>query len=135
MDIGGGGFSFGGQDTDGTQTGLTASNESGSSELPESSGNPSDGIDASQPQGDLPENFDASQFGDFDPSQFGGRTPESSESPAGDAVQSPNGTLDSGTKGTSFSSAETLIQYGLGLAVIAIAFVFAVFYRRKPRRR
>ena len=131
----GGGFSFGGQDTAGTQTGLTASNESGSSELPESSGNPSDGIDASQPQGDLPENFDASQFGDFDPSQFGGRTPESSESPAGDAVQSPNGTLDSGTKGTSFSSAETLIQYGLGLAVIAIAFVFAVFYRRKPRRR
>ena len=142
MDIGGG-FSFGGQDANGNQADPAASNEGGSSALPESFGAQSGGFDFPQVQGEPPEdldasqfgNFDPSQFGDLDPSQFGEGTPESGESPAGDASQPPNGAPDAGANATSFPSSEALLQYGLSLAVIAIAFVFAVFYRRKPRRR
>ena len=134
MDIGGG-FSFGGQDAIGSQAELTASAEDGSSEPPESSGNPPDGFDASQFQGELPENFDASQFGDFDPSQFGGRAGESSESTGEDSVTSFDGFPNAGAGNASSSSIATLSQYGLSLAIIAIAFLLAVFYRRRPRRR
>ncbi len=131
----GGGFSFGGQDAIGSQAELTASAEDGSSEPPESSGNPPDGFDASQFQGELPENFDASQFGDFDPSQFGGRAGESSENTGEDSVTSFDGFPNAGAGNASSSSIATLSQYGLSLAIIAIAFLFAVFYRRRPRRR
>lgn len=131
----GGGFSFGGQDAIGSQAKLTASAEDGSSEPPESSGNPPDGFDASQFQGELPENFDASQFGDFDPSQFGGRAGEGSESTGEDLVTSFDGFPNAGAGNASSSSIATLSQYGLSLAIIAVAFLFAVFYRRRPRRR
>ena len=66
------------------------------------------GFDMSQ----LPEGFDPSEFGGgelpegFDPSDFGGG-----------------------------GSGSALAQYGLSLAVFAAAFIFALLYRRKPRRR
>lgn len=145
MDIGGG-FSFGGQSAGGNRADPTASNESESSELPESSENPSGGSDASQfggelPEdfdasqfgGELPEDFDASQFGDFDPSQFGGGTQEDGESTGEGSEPSFDGF--SGTGDANSISITTLSQYGLSLAIIAIAFLFAVFYRRKSRRR
>ena len=147
MDIGGG-FSFGGQSAGGNRADPTASNESESSELPESSENPSGGSDASQfggelPEdfdasqfgGELPEDFDASQFGDFDPSQFGSGAQGSGENAGEDSVPSFDGFPGAGTENANASSVTTLSQYGLSLAVIAIAFLFAVFYRRKPRRR
>lgn len=145
MDIGGG-FSFGGQSAGGNRADPTASNESESSELPESSENPSGGSDASQfggelPEdfdasqfgGELPEDFDASQFGDFDPSQFEGGTQAGGESAGRGSA--PSFDRFSGTGDASSTSVATLSQYGLSLAIIAIAFLFAVFYRRKSRRR
>lgn len=132
MDIGGG-FSFGGQGAGGSRAGTIASNEGGSSEAPEPSGEPSGDFDASQFGGELPEGFDASQFGDFDPSQFGGGTQEAGGSTGEGSAPSFDG--PSGTGGVSSASISTLSQYGLSLAVIAVAFIFAVFYRRKPRQR
>lgn len=134
MDIGGG-FSFGEQDAIGNQAELTASAEDGNSEPSESSENSPDGFDASQFQGELPENFDASQFGDFDPSQFGGETQGSGESTGEDSAPPFGRFTDAGTGNASSSSITTLIQYGLSLVIIVIVFLFAVFYRRKPRRR
>lgn len=132
MDIGGG-FSFGGQGANGNQAAPTASNASESSEFGEPSGNSSGGFDASQFQGELPEDFDTSQFGNFDPSQFGGGTQQDGESSGKESAPSFEGF--SGTGSASSVSITTLSQYGISLAVIAIAFLFAVFYRRKPRRR
>ena len=134
MDIGGG-FSFGGQDANQNQAEPPALAENSDSESMESSENPFGGFDTSQVQGEMPENFDASQFGDFDPSQFGSGAQGSGENAGEDSVPSFDGFPGAGTENANASSVTTLSQYGLSLAVIAIAFLFAVFYRRKPRRR
>lgn len=131
MDIGGG-FNFGGQDANGNQAG-PASNEGESSELPGPSGISSGSFDTSQFEGGPPEDFDASQFGDFDPSQFGGGTQEDGERSGEGSVPPFDGF--SGAGDANATSITTLSQYGLSLAIIAIAFLFAVLYRKKPRRR
>lgn len=134
MDIGGG-FGFGGQAVNENQAEPAAPAEGGGSELPEFSENSPEGFDASQIQGGLPENFDASQFGGFASSRFDGGTQGSSEG-TGEASAPSFDAIPGGRPGNTASSLiTTLSQYGLSLAVIAIAFLFAVFYRRKPRRR
>lgn len=124
MDIGGG-FGFDGQAANGNQADPAALTESGSAEIPESSENPSGDIDAAQFQGEMPE--------DFDPSQFGDGTQENGESAGEGSAPSFDGF--SGAEDANAISITALIQYGLSLAVMAVAFLFAVFYRRKPRRR
>ncbi len=131
MDIGGS-FNFGGQDANGNQAG-PASNEGESSELPGPSGISSGSFDTSQFEGGPPEDFDASQFGDFDPSQFGGGTQEDGERSGEGSVPPFDGFPGAGDANA--TSITTLSQYGLSLAIIAIAFLFAVLYRKKPRRR
>lgn len=132
MGTGGG---FGGQAAQENQAALTAPSGRENAGLPELSENSPDGFDASQVQSGLPDDFDASQFEDFASSRPGGETQGEGES-TGEASAPSFGGAPGGRAGNAASrQATTLSQYGLSLAVIAIAFLFAVFYRRKPRRR
>ena len=145
MDIGGGGggFDFGGLGGQGGASG-TASDSAGSSNTPQ-----------------LPEGFDPSDFAGMEPPD--GAAPEETDAAAQESAQpagaaSPAGesggdtgapssggfgsggapSFDSfpgtGTSGGG-SSGGALAQYGLSFAVFAAALLFAVLYRRKPRRR
>lgn len=131
----GAGGGFGGQAAQENQAALTAPSGRENAGLPELSENSPDGFDASQVQSGLPDDFDASQFEDFASSRPGGETQGEGES-TGEASAPSFGSAPGGRAGNAASrQATTLSQYGLSLAVIAIAFLFAVFYRRKPRRR
>lgn len=131
MDIGGGGggFDFGGQ---GGASG-TASDSAGSSNTPQ-----------------LPEGFDPSDFAGMEPPD--GAAPEETDAAAQESAQpaetaSPAGESGGDTSAPAFdsfpgtgtsagrSSGGALAQYGLSFAVFAAALLFAVLYRRKPRRR
>ena len=131
MDIGGGGggFDFGGQ---GGASG-TASDSAGSSNTPQ-----------------LPEGFDPSDFAGMEPPD--GAAPEETDAAAQESAQpaetaSPAGESGGDTGAPAFdsfpgtgtsaggSSGGALAQYGLSFAVFAAALLFAVLYRRKPRRR
>ena len=145
MDIGGGGggFDFGGQ---GGASG-TASDSAGSSNTPQLP----EGFDVSGfGGGELPEGFDPSDFAGMEPPD--GAAPEETDAAAQESAQpaetvSPAGESGGDTGAPAFdsfpgtgtsaggSSGGALAQYGLSFAVFAAALLFAVLYRRKPRRR
>lgn len=70
---------------------------------------------------------------DFDPSRFGGGTQEQPAPPefGGGQTESLPG-RDAGQAGKSY---DLLILYGICGAVLLAALLFAVFYRRRPRKR
>ena len=133
----GGGF---GSDRQAAPTG--AESDSGEKNA-ESASEPSraGSLDASQSDSEMPEGFD--------PSQFGGKNQAASDStqqPANDAPNTdaavPNGrpSTDGFPGGSSGSDGQAvpvsnLALYGLTLLVMIAAMLFAVLYRRKPRRR
>ena len=161
MNTGGGGGGFGfnaptasentsdtpdaAQDTSETQTAPDGFAEPGNT--------PSSDFDPSQFDGEMPDGFDASQFGDkppsgFDSSQLSGgsqdasgntqQTAEDTQS-GGDGNFSGRPSIGSfpGSTGSTSSaaSAKDLILYGVSLLVFAAAMLFAVLYRRRPRKR
>ena len=161
MNTGGGGGGFGfnaptasentsdtpdaAQDTSETQTAPDGFVEPGNT--------PSSDFDPSQFDGEMPDGFDASQFGGkppsgFDSSQLSGgsqdasgntqQTAEDTQS-GGDGNFSGRPSIGSfpGSTGSTSSaaSAKDLILYGVSLLVFAAAMLFAVLYRRRPRKR
>ena len=100
-------------------------------------------------------------FADFDPSQFGGEMPdgfgpsqsgEGNQDAPDDTRQAEEGTPTRGDgnsggrpsmggfpggsgSASSQASAENLILYGISLLMFAVAALFAVLYRRRPRKR
>lgn len=119
----------------------------------ESENTPSADFDPSQFGGEMPDGFDASQFNGempsgFDPSQFRGggqdasdntqQTDETAQNDSNDNSGSrPSmGSFPGGTGSTSSAaSAKNLILYGVSLLVFIAAMLFAVLYRRRPRKR
>ena len=161
MNTGGGGGGFGfnaptasentsdtpdaAQDTSETQTASDGFAEPGNT--------PSSDFDPSQFGGEMPDGSDASQFGGkppsgFDSSQLSGgsqdasgntqQTAEDTQS-GGDGNFSGRPSMGSfpGDSGSTPSTASTdnLILYGISLLVFATAMLFAVLYRRRPRKR
>ena len=133
------------QDTSETQTAPDGFAEPGNT--------PSSDFDPSQFGGEMPDGFDASQFGGkppsgFDSSQLSGgsqdasgntqQTAEDTQS-GGDGNFSGRPSMGSfpGDSGSTPSTASTdnLILYGISLLVFATAMLFAVLYRRRPRKR
>lgn len=102
---------------------------------------------ATPPQagGQMPEGFDPSQFsgempGDFDPSQFAGQmpgNPQSENKDTGNSEQTQGGFNFPGRNETANQStaAATFVTYGISFALLIAAIVFAVLYKRKPRKR
>ena len=159
MSGGGGGFGFNAptssentsdtrdaaQDTSETQT---APDVSAGSE-----NTPSSDFDPSQFGGKMPDGFDASQFGGeppsgFDPSQFSGGGQDASDNTQQTDENAQNGGNSNsggrpsmgnfpGNTGSTSSaaSAKDLILYGVSLLVFAAVMLFAVLYRRRPRKR
>ena len=162
MNTGGGGGGFGfnapttsenasdtpdaAQDTSETQT---APDVSAGSE-----NTPSADFDPSQFGGEMPDGFDASQFGGeppsgFDPSQFSGGDQDASDNPQQTDENAQNGGNgnssgrpsmgsfpgSTGSVTSSAASTENLILYGVSLLVFIAAMLFAVLYRRRPRKR
>ena len=143
MDIGGGGgFGFGGQ---GGASGTASSGSGGGfdmSQLPE-------GFDPSEfgGGGELPEGFDPSGTGEGSNPSSGEQTPAESapaesaapgggETGGGEAGGAPSfGSFPGAGSGTQSNSASALAQYAIALAIFAPALIFALLYRRKPRRR
>ena len=143
MDIGGGGgFGFGGQ---GGASGTASSGSGGGfdmSQLPE-------GFDPSEfgGSGELPEGFDPSGTGEGSNPSSGEQTPAESapaesaapgggETGGGEAGGAPSfGSFPGAGSGTQSNSASALAQYAIALAIFAPALIFALLYRRKPRRR
>ena len=146
------------QDTSETQTAPDVSAES--ENTPSSDFDPSqfggempDGFDPSQFNGEMPDGFDASQFGGeppsgFDPSQFSGGGQDASDNTRQTDENAQNGgnsnsggrqsmgNFPGSTRSTSSSaSIKNLILYGVSLLVFAVAMLFAVLYRRRPRKR
>ena len=143
MDIGGGGgFGFGGQ---GGASGTASSGSGGGfdmSQLPE-------GFDPSEfgGGGELPEGFDPSGTGEGSNPSSGEQTPAESapaesaspdggEAGGGETGGAPSfGSFPGAGSGTQSNSASALAQYAIALAIFAPALIFALLYRRKPRRR
>ena len=133
------------QDTSETQT---APDVSAGSE-----NTPSSDFDPSQFGGKMPDGFDASQFGGeppsgFDPSQFSGGGQDASDNTQQTDENAQNGGNSNsggrpsmgnfpGNTGSTSSaaSAKDLILYGVSLLVFAAVMLFAVLYRRRPRKR
>ena len=154
MDIGGGGggFDFSGLGGQGGASG-TASDSAGSSNTPQLP----EGFDVSGfGGGELPEGFDPSDFAGMEPPD--GAAPEETDAAAQESAEpaetaSPAGESGGDTGAPSSGGAPSfdsfpgagasgggnsggaLAQYGLSFAVFAAALLFAVLYRRKPRRR
>ena len=119
----------------------------------ESENTPSADFDPSQFGGEMPDGFDASQFNGempsgFDPSQFrgggqdaSGNTQQTDETAQNDSNDNSGsrpsmGSFPGGTGSTSSAaSAKNLILYGVSLLVFIAAMLFAVLYRRRPRKR
>ena len=144
MDIGGGGGGFDPGGFGGGSSGTASSGSGG-------------GFDMSQ----LPEGFDPSDFGGETPGEAApeetGEAPQESAEPTPEAAASPGGegAAESsppssggfeagdmpsfgGLNGTGSASAgggSALAQYALALAVFVPALLFALLYRRRPRRR
>ena len=140
--INGGGFGFGGQ---GGASGTASSGSGGGfdmSQLPE-------GFDPSEfgGGGELPEGFDPSGTGEGSNPSSGEQTPAESapaesaapgggETGGGEAGGAPSfGSFPGAGSGTQSNSASALAQYAIALAIFAPALIFALLYRRKPRRR
>ena len=100
-----------------------------------------------------PADFDPSQFGGempdgFDSSQFSGENQDATDNIQQTEKEPPNsgdgnsgnrpsrGSFPGNSEGaSSAASAENLILYGISLLVFAAAMLFAVLYRRRPRKR
>ena len=99
-----------------------------------------DGFDASQFGGKPPSGFDSSQLsgGSQDASGNTQQTAEDTQS-GGDGNFSGRPSIGSfpGSTGSTSSaaSAKDLILYGVSLLVFAAALLFAVLHRRRPRKR
>ena len=133
------------QDTSETQTAPNVSAESENT--------PSSDFDSSQFGGEMPDGFDASQFGGKPPSGFGssqfsggsqdasGNTQQTDENAQNGGNSNSGGrpsmaSFPGSTRSTSSSaSIKNLILYGVSLLVFAVAMLFAVLYRRRPRKR
>ena len=120
-----------------------AQSDSESSTVPDTSaggngGQPSD-FAPTQFGGEMPDGFDPSKFGG------GGQRPSNDTQTNEDSQNGGNGDFGSrpsmddfpngisGSTSTAMSS-ENLVMYGVSLAVIIAAILFAVLYRRKPRK-
>ena len=146
------------QDTSETQTAPDGFAEPGNT--PSSDFDPSqfdgempDGFDESQFGGEMPDGFDESQFGGkppsgFDSSQFAGGSQDAADNTQqtdenaqnggnGNSAGRPSmGNFPGSSGGTSAAaSTENLILYGVSLLVFIAAMLFAVLYRRRPRKR
>lgn len=133
------------QDTSETQTAPDAS--AGSENTPSSDFDPPqfggkmpDGFDASQFDGEMPSGFNPSQFsgGSQDDSGNTQQTDENAQNGGnGNSGGRPSmGGFPGGTGSTSSAtSVKNLILYGVSLLVFAAAMLFAVLYRRRPRKR
>lgn len=133
------------QDTSETQTAPDVSAES--ENTPSSDFDPSqfggempDGFDPSQINGEPPSGFDSSQFagGSQDASDNTQQTDENAQNGGkGNSGGRPSmGSFPGSTGSTSSAaSAKDLILYGVSLLVFAAAMLFAVLYRRRPRKR
>ena len=113
---------------------------------------PDEAQDTSETQ-TAPDGFDASQFGGkpssgFDSSQFSGGSQYASDNPQQTDENAQNGGNGNsggrpsmgnfpGNSGSTSSAAsiKNLILYGVSLLVFAVAMLFAVLYRRRPRKR
>ena len=133
------------QDTSETQTAPDVSAESENT--------PSSDFDPSQFGGKMPDGSDASQFGGeppsgFDSSQFGGGNQDASDNTRQTGENAQNGGNGNsagrpsmgnfpGSSGgiSAAASTENLILYGVSLLIFAAAMLFAVLYRRRPRKR
>lgn len=127
----------------------------------QSGGEQPENFDSSQFNGELPENFDPSQFfgqmpGNFESSDTSDDNAGESEVPETDegngnaeeeqrneGQQPPDiGNLPnrgdifgSNTNQTGTSSKSALFYYGIAIGIMLAAFLFAMFYHRKPRKR
>ncbi len=136
----GGGFDFGGRGEDRGQSMQTNSSPNAQSadngeEPPEGFGNFGSG---ELPEGmELPEGFDPSQFGGQMPGGFDqpGELPEDGQagSDQGQAETTGRPGMNFGNQGEASSGA--LVSYGIGAIAMLAAFLFALFYRRKPGKR
>ena len=161
MNTGGGGGGFGfNAPTASENTSDTPDAAQGTSETQtapdvsaESENTPSADFDPSQFDGEMPDGFDPSQFGGeppsgFDSSQLSGGSQDASDNPQQTDENAQNGgngnsggrpsmgSFPGGTRSTSSAaSAKDLILYGVSLLVFAAAMLFAVLYRRRPRKR
>ncbi len=159
MNTGGGGFGFNAP-TDSENTSDATDAPQGTSETqtaPDASGGsaniPSADFAPSQSGGEMPDGFDASQFGGeppsgFDSSQFS----EGSQDAADNTQQADESAQNGGNDNSggrpsmgnfpdsigstsSAASAKNLILYGVSLPVLVAAMLFAILYRRRPRKR
>ena len=133
------------QDTSETQTAPDVSAESENT--------PSSDFDPSQFGGEMPDGFDPSQFNGEPPSGFASSQFAGGSQDASDNTQQTDENAQNGGKGnsggrpsmasfpgstrstSSAASAKDLILYGVSLLVFAVAMLFAVLYRRRPRKR
>ena len=120
------------QDTFETQTAPDASVDPGNT--------PSSDFDASQFDGEMPRGFDSSQFagGSQDASDNTQQTGENAQKGGnGNSSGRPSMGNFPGSTGSTSSAASTenLILYGVSLLVFIAATLFAVLYRRRPRKR
>lgn len=161
MNTGGGGGGFGfNAPTASENTSDTPDAAQGTSETQtvpdvsaEPDNTPSSDFDPSQFGGGMPDGFDASQFGGeppsgFDSSQFSGGSQDASGNPRQTDENAQNGgngnsggrpsmgNFPGSTESTSSAaSIRNLILYGVSLLVFAVAMLFAVLYRRRPKKR
>lgn len=161
MNTGGGGGGFGfNAPTASENTSDTPDAAQGTSETQtapdvsaESENTPSADFDPSQFGGKMPDGSDASQFGGEPPSGFASSQFSGGSQDASDNAQQPNENAQDGGNGnsggrpsmgnfpgstgstSSAASAKDLILYGVSLLAFAIAMLFALLYRRRPRKR
>ncbi len=138
MNMGGGGMSFGGRGQERTQPDATTSATT------TSSFNGGNGMFGG---GQMPEGFDPSRFGGQMPGSFGqaGENTDgvqnSDQAQQDSQPQQSQTRLDDGTMSNwnfgnqSNTGNSTLLVYGISAIVMLAAFLFALFYRRRPRRR
>ena len=155
---GGGGFGFNAptNSENTSDTSGTAQDNSETQTAPDvsagSENTPSSDFDPSQFGGKMPDGFDASQFNGempsgFDPSQFSGGQDASDNTQQTDETAQNDSNDNSGSRPSmgsfpgstgsesSAASAKNLILYGVSLLAFAIAMLFALLYRRRPRKR
>ena len=161
MNTGGGGGGFGSNASTASEntsdTSDAAQDTSKTQTVPdvsaESENTPSTDFDPSQFGGKMPDGSDASQFGGEPPSGFASSQFSGGSQDASDNAQQPNENAQDGGNGnsggrpsmgnfpgstgstSSAASAKDLILYGVSLLVFAAAMLFAVLYRRRPRKR
>ncbi len=157
MNMGGGGMSFGGRGEertpqDATTSATTTSSFNGGNGMSGGfsafgGGQMPEGFDPSQVGGQMPEGFDPSQFGGQMPGSFGQAGENTNDAQNSDQVQQDSQPQQSQTRpdadamsnwnfgNQSNPGNSTLLLYGISAIVMLAAFLFALFYRRRPRKR